>query len=231
VSSATKPRRTLEDLEQAAEVYRPVQDRTVYQIAIDQVRPSPHNPRRRMDGIDGLAESLRDYGLLQPVVVRQANGGGYELIAGHRRLEAARSTGWADIAAVVRDESDSQAYLLTLTENLQRQNLSPREEAAALERLASENGWTTRQIGQAIKRSHMHVSRRMREAEPDQVATPVRKKSVRAAISPARISAATMYSKPVAESSERMRAVRQAMIVAASGTSRPKTIRTPKKIR
>lgn len=160
--SATKPRRTLEDLEQAAEVYRPVQDRIVYQIAIDQVRPSPHNPRRRMDGIDGLAESLRDFGLLQPVVVRHADGGGYELIAGHRRLEAARCIGWADIAAVVRDESDSQAYLLTLTENLQRQNLSPREEAAALERLASENGWTTRQIGEAIKRSHMHVSRRMR---------------------------------------------------------------------
>ena len=159
--SATKPRRTLEDLEQASEVYRPVQDRIVYQVAVDQVRPSPNNPRQRMDGIDDLAESLRDYGLLQPIVVRQVDAG-YELIAGHRRLEAARVLGWTEIAAVVRVETDSQAYLLTLTENLQRQNLRPREEAAALDRLANENGWTTRQIGQAIKRSHMHVSRRMR---------------------------------------------------------------------
>lgn len=159
--SATRPRRTLEDLEQAAEVYRPVQDRIVYQVAVDQVRPSPNNPRQRMDGIDDLAESLRDYGLLQPIVVRQVDAG-YELIAGHRRLEAARVLGWTEIAAVVRVETDSQAYLLTLTENLQRQNLRPREEAAALDRLANENGWTTRQIGQAIKRSHMHVSRRMR---------------------------------------------------------------------
>ena len=169
--SAAKPRRTLEDLEQAAEVYRPVQDRIVYQVAVDQVRPSPNNPRRRIDGIDDLAGSLRDYGLLQPIVVRRVDGG-YELIAGHRRLEAARALGWLEIAAVVRVETDSQAYLLTLTENLQRQNLSPREEAAALERLATENGWTTRQIGQAIKRSHMHVSRRMRVFE-DAVLAPL----------------------------------------------------------
>ncbi len=162
--SATKHRRTLEDLEQAAEVVRPVQDRIVYQVAVDQVRPSARNPRHKLDGIDELAGSLREYGLLQPVVVRHVDGG-YELIAGHRRVEAARLLGWAEIAAVVRDETDSQAYLLTLTENLQRQNLSPREEAAALDRLASENGWTTRQIGSAIQRSHMHVSRRLRVFE------------------------------------------------------------------
>jgi ParB family chromosome partitioning protein len=178
VPSATKPRRTLEDLEQAAEVYRPVQDRIVYQIAVDQVRPSPNNPRRRMDGIDDLAGSLRDYGLLQPVVVRHVDDG-YELIAGHRRLEAARALGWSEIAAVVRDETDSQAYLLTLTENLQRQNLRPREEAAALERLASENGWTTRQIGHAIKRSHMHVSRRMRVFEDDVLAPLVQREQLK----------------------------------------------------
>jgi ParB family chromosome partitioning protein len=150
----------------------------VYQVAVDQVRASPNNPRQRIDGIDDLADSLRDYGLLQPVVVRHVDGG-YELIAGHRRLEAARSLGWTDIAAVVRVESDSQAYLLTLTENLQRQNLRPREEAAALERLASENGWTTRQIGHAIKRSHMHVSRRMRVFDDAVLAPLVQKEKLR----------------------------------------------------
>jgi ParB family chromosome partitioning protein len=165
-------------LEHAAKVFRPVQDRIVYQVAVNQVLPSPNNPRQRIDGIDELAESLRDYGLLQPVVVRHVDGG-YELIAGHRRLEAARALGWTDIAAVVRVETDSQAYLLTLTENLQRQNLRPREEAAALERLASENGWTTRQIGQAIKRSHMHVSRRMRVFEDAVLAPLVQKEKLK----------------------------------------------------
>lgn len=111
-----------------------------------------------------MAESLREYGLLQPVVVRRVDGA-YELIAGHRRLAAAKQLGWLQIAAVIRDETDDRAYLLTLTENLQREDLSPKEEAAALEVLVRERGWTTRQVGEAIKRSHTFVSRRLRVFE------------------------------------------------------------------
>jgi ParB family chromosome partitioning protein len=114
-----------------------------------------------LDGIDELADSLRAHGLLQPIVVRRL-GGTYELIAGHRRLEAARLLGWTEIAAVVRDDTDDQAYILTLVENLQREDLTPKEEAAALEVLVRERGWTTRQVGEAIKRSHIYVSRRLR---------------------------------------------------------------------
>jgi ParB family chromosome partitioning protein len=109
--------------------------------------------------------------LLQPVVVRRVNSA-YELIAGHRRLAAAKQLGWRQIAAVVRNESDDQAYLLTLTENLQREDLSPKEEAAALEVLVRERGWTTRQVGEAIKRSHIYVSRRLRVFE-DPVLAPL----------------------------------------------------------
>jgi ParB family chromosome partitioning protein len=125
------------------------------------IQPSPRNPRQQVDGIAELADSLREHGLLQPVVARRC-GTGYELIAGHRRLEAARVLGWTEIAAVVRDESDEQAYILTLVENLQREDLSPKEEAAALEVLVRERGWTTRQVGEAIMRSHIYVSRRLR---------------------------------------------------------------------
>jgi len=164
VPPASKQRRTLEDLEAAAEIYRPVQDRLVYSIAIGQVRPSARNPRHRLEGLDELADSLQEYGLLQPVVVRRVEDG-HELIAGHRRVAAARQLGWTEIAAVVREETDDQAYLLTLTENLQREDLTPKEEAEALEVLVRERGWTTRQIGQAIKRSHIYVSRRLRVFE------------------------------------------------------------------
>ena len=161
---ASKPRRTLEDLEAAAAAHRPVQDRVADYVAIDQVRVSPRNPRQKVEGLDELGASLREYGLLQPVVVRRVNGA-YELIAGHRRLAAAKQLGWGQIAAVVRNEGDDQAYLLTLTENLQREDLSPKEEAAALEVLVRERGWTTRQVGEAIKRSHTFVSRRLRVFE------------------------------------------------------------------
>lgn len=133
------------------------------------VQPSPRNPRQRLAGIDQLAESIREYGLLQPVVMRRC-GDGYELIAGHRRLEAVKSLGWSQVPAIVREDLEDRAYLLTLTENLQREDLTAKEESAALEVLVRERGWTTRQVGEAIKRSPTYVSRRLRVFEDDVLA-------------------------------------------------------------
>jgi ParB family chromosome partitioning protein len=147
----------------------PVDDRLVHRLSLNSIEPSPRNPRQHADGIAELADSLRAHGLLQPVVVRRRHHG-YELIAGHRRFEAARVLGWTEIAAVVRDETDEQAYILTLVENLQREDLSPKEEAAALEVLVRERGWSTRQVGEAIKRGPMYVSRRLRVFEDDTLA-------------------------------------------------------------
>jgi ParB family transcriptional regulator, chromosome partitioning protein len=147
-----------DDLDDYAEE---LQDRLACAIPLAAIQPSLHNPRRGIGDVAELADSLREHGLLQPVVVRQ-RAEGYELIAGHRRYSAAKLLGWTEIAAVVRDETDEQAYILTLVENLQREDLSPREEAAALEVLIRERGWTTRRVGQEIKRSHMYVSRRLR---------------------------------------------------------------------
>jgi ParB family chromosome partitioning protein len=160
--TAALPRPTFADLTAAVAERPPVDDRPSLLLRIEAIRPSPRNPRRMLDGLDELAQSLAAYGLLQPVVARQLDDGGYELIAGHRRLAAAQRLGWTEIAAVVRHETPDQAYLLTLTENLQREDLSPREEASALEVLVRERGWSTRQVGEAIKRSHMYVSRRLR---------------------------------------------------------------------
>jgi len=119
------------------------------------------NPRRQLSDIDQLAESIAAHGLLQPVVVRPV-GQRYELIAGHRRLEALRRLGWQRVPVVVRPADVDSAYLLTLVENLQRADLQPREEAAALETLVRERGWTTRQVAAAIKRSQAYVSKRLR---------------------------------------------------------------------
>jgi ParB family chromosome partitioning protein len=178
VPSPSRTRRTIEDLEASAEIFRPVQDRLAYSIAVDQVRPSARNPRVRLDGLDELAASLHEYGLLQPVVVRRVPGG-YELIAGHRRHAAARDLGWTEIPAIVRDESDDdQAYLLTLTENLQREDLSPREEATALEVLLRQLG-STRKVANAIHKSAMYVSRRLRVFEDPALAPLVLKQQLR----------------------------------------------------
>ncbi len=169
----TARRPSLADFEIAAAAVPPVDDRLVHHVPVADIQPSPRNPRHSLAGIDELAASIAEHQLLQPVVVRHRHGGGYELIAGHRRLAAVRTLGWAEIAAVVRTETDEQAYILTLVENLQREDLSPKEEAAALEVLVRDRGWTTRQVGEAIKRSHIYVSRRLRVFEDEILARPV----------------------------------------------------------
>jgi ParB family chromosome partitioning protein len=114
-----------------------------------------------MRSLDELAASIQAHGLLQPVVVRPVDDG-YVLLAGHRRTEAARLLGWETIPAIVRHAADDEAYLLTVVDNLQRQDLSPREESAALEVLVREHRWSTRQVAAAISRSQAFVSKRLR---------------------------------------------------------------------
>jgi ParB family transcriptional regulator, chromosome partitioning protein len=153
----------------AARQVAPVVDRIADSLPVNAIRPSPRNARQSLTGIDELAASIQAHGLMQPIVVRPV-ANGYELIAGHRRIEAARLLGWTEIAVIVREESADEAYILTLVENLQREDLSPKEEASALEILVRERGWTTRQVGEAIKRSHVYVSRRLRVFEDDVLA-------------------------------------------------------------
>lgn len=140
-------------------------------VSLDRIQPSPRNPRRSLTNVEELAASIRSYGLLQPVVLRPQNGT-YEVVAGHRRLAAVKELGWTEIPAVVREANDSDAFLLTLVENLQRSDLSAREESRALETLVRERGWSTRQVAEAIKRSAAYVSKRLRVFE-DTVLAPL----------------------------------------------------------
>ena len=109
---------------------------------------------------------------MQPIVVRRL-ADGYQLVAGHRRLEATRSLGWTEIPAVIRDEGESEAYILTLVENLQREDLTAHEEAEALGLLIRERKWSVRKGAQAIKRDPLYVSRRVRVFEDPILRRPV----------------------------------------------------------
>ena len=111
--------------------------------------------------LEELAASLREHGIMQPLVVRSADGG-YQVIAGWRRLEAARRAGLAEVPVVVRECADREMLELALVENLQREDINPIEEAAAFRRLADEFGLTQDQIAQRMARSRSSVANALR---------------------------------------------------------------------
>jgi ParB family chromosome partitioning protein len=142
------------------------------QVPVGSIRPNSRQPRRRLDGegIDELAESIRAQGLVQPVVVRSAPDGGYELIAGERRWRAARVAGLATVPALVRETDDRDSLLLALVENVAREDLSPVDEARAYAVLMDEFGLALGEVAEQVGRSKPTVSNRVRLLElPDDV--------------------------------------------------------------
>ena len=142
------------------------------QIAVGSIRASTRQPRRRLDAerIDELAESVRAQGIVQPVVVRPAEGGGYELIAGERRWRAARVAGLATVPALVRETDDRDSLLLALVENVAREDLTPVDEARAYAALMDEFGLSLGEVAEHVGRSKPAVSNRVRLLElPDDV--------------------------------------------------------------
>lgn len=134
------------------------------QIPVDLVDPNPNQPRAEFDAvaIDELAASVAAVGLMQPVVVR-ASGDRYVLVAGERRLRAVKQLGWDDVAAVIRDETDGATNLTeALVENLQREDLTPLEEAAAYQELLEEFGMTHEQIADRVGKSRSAVTNTLR---------------------------------------------------------------------
>jgi len=172
-SARNRPVISFEAVQQTRQAVRPVQDRIVYELDVAQIVPSPRNPRENLGNVAELAESIQAFDLLQPVVVRRLGGDQYEIVAGHRRLAAVQRLGRSKIAAVVRDADEDQAYLLTLAENLAREDLTPAEEAAALAVLVRQHNWSLRQVAAAIHKSHAYVSQRLRVFENEELREPV----------------------------------------------------------
>lgn len=134
-----------------------------HEVPIDRVRVNPFQPRRRFDddSLDELAESIRRNGLLQPLVVRPA-ADGYEIVAGERRWRALKRLGHERAPIVVRELSDDQMLVLALVENLQRENLSPLEEAAGYRQLIEEFGLTQEEVGRQVGRDRSTIANTLR---------------------------------------------------------------------
>src|SRR3989441_750817 len=138
---------------------------SLVELAIADIRPNPYQPRRDVDptALDELKASILKAGLLQPVVVRAAPGnGGYELIAGERRLRACQALGWERIPAVKRDVDDRTVLTLALIENLQRDDLSPVDEARGYERLIAKFSLTHQDVADAVGRDRSTVANALR---------------------------------------------------------------------
>ncbi len=133
-------------------------------LAIDRLKPGKYQPRSRMDeaSLAELADSIREQGIMQPVLVRPVDGGKFEIIAGERRWRAAQRAGLREVPALVKTVADQAALALALIENIQREDLNPLEEAQGLARLIEEFGLTHDAAAKAVGRSRSAVTNLLR---------------------------------------------------------------------
>lgn len=138
----------------------------LFSCPVERVRPQRGQPRQHFDeaALDELAASIRDRGLLEPIVVRRAPGDAdaFEIIAGERRWRAAQRAGLTDVLVVVKDVSPSEAFELALVENVQREDLNPVEFAEALDRLLHEHNYTHEELAGILKKDRSTVTNALR---------------------------------------------------------------------
>jgi len=143
-------------------------------VPIEHVSRNPRNPRRSFDPTDleDLSRSIRQHGIVQPVMVRRADAGRYEIIAGERRWRAAQMAGLVEIPVIVRDVDDRTALEIAIVENVQRADLNALEEANGYELLIAQYGYTQNDLGEVIGKSRSHVANSLRLLKlPEEVRT------------------------------------------------------------
>ncbi len=131
----------------------------IKEINLDEIRSNPYQPRKTFNevSLNELAESLKEHGLLQPIIVKKSIKG-YELIAGERRTKAARLAGFKTIPAIIKDFDDTQMMELALVENIQRENLNPIDEAMAYENIIKLSKMTQDEFAKKFGKSRSHVT-------------------------------------------------------------------------
>lgn len=149
----------------------------VQEIAADEIRANRYQPRQNFDeaALEDLSESIRQYGILQPLIVRRLPEKGYELIAGERRLRAARKAGLEKVPALVREYNDAEISEIALIENIQRENLNIIEEAEAYAFLMQNFQLTQEMLAKKVGRSRPHIANSLRLLE---LAEPVQDKLI-----------------------------------------------------
>lgn len=145
-------------------VAAPARDEPIRELPLNRLQAGRYQPRTRMDetALQELADSIREHGLLQPIVVRPVEGERYEIIAGERRFRAAALAQLRSVPVIVKEVSDENALAIALIENIQREDLNPLEEATAIRRLLEEFNYTHEQAAQAIGRSRSATSNLLR---------------------------------------------------------------------
>jgi ParB family chromosome partitioning protein len=149
--------------------------REYFRCAVDRIRPQPGQARRHFDkeALEALVETIREYGVLQPLVVRRT-ADGYELIAGERRWRAAQLAGLAEVPVVIKDVTDAEAFVMGLIENLHREDLNPIEEAEGYARLIEDHGLSQADLSVRLGRDRSTISNSLRLLKlPDAVRTMV----------------------------------------------------------
>src|SRR5262245_17421899 len=149
----------------------PAPDLRIHDIPVGEIAPNPRQPRQVINeaALEGLAQSIRAHGVLQPVVVRRA-ASGFELVAGERRLRASRLAGKATIPALIIEAAEMQSLELALIENIQRENLGALEEADAFHEILNSTDMTQQQLADRLGRSRASVANTLRLLElPDEV--------------------------------------------------------------
>src|SRR5215831_7592564 len=146
----------------------------VEHIEMKMIKPSQFAVRNKFQKIspedDSLVASIREHGLLQPILIRPLTQG-FEIVAGHRRFQACRSLRWRFISCKIREMSDKQAYEIQLTENMQRKSMDPVEEAEAFRRYVVDFGWGgITELAKKIGKSEVYVSHRLQLLKlPDEI--------------------------------------------------------------
>jgi ParB family chromosome partitioning protein len=138
--------------------------RDYFVAAIEDIHPSPDQPRQAFEEgkLEELAQSIRAEGVLQPLVVRERDGGGFWLIAGERRWRAAQRAGLHEVPVVVREATPAKAFEMALVENVQRADLNPIEEAQAYRRLCDEHGYTQEQLADRVGKDRVTITNALR---------------------------------------------------------------------
>jgi ParB family chromosome partitioning protein len=147
-----------------------VRPASVRNIAVDRVDPNPNQPRLAMDkvGLEELTASVREHGVLQPVLVRPLPAGRYQLIAGERRWRAATAAGLESVPALIEEIDDETALEIAVIENLQREDLSPLDEAIIYDKMIREHGYSIRKLAQKLGKDKGYLENRLRLADAPQ---------------------------------------------------------------